>query len=205
MSFTYDYARYAPSIQKYIHLYTGKPGETEIAVYCPTTLYRFGVNLHPTIVASYPLRDICEYDVLDELLINDGALKTKRYKALVLFQADIIDQPILKKIEAFQRAGGKVIMTGSTPIKNVEGQTWAHTSKVIRVAPLTQKEEWPLQVAAHLGGLKGFEGRLDGFWTSRRGPEVFVFNANENAAETKINGELVRMAPHTIYSGAREK
>lgn len=47
--FTYDYARYAPNIQKYIHLYTGKPGETEIAVYCPTTLYRLGVNLYPTI------------------------------------------------------------------------------------------------------------------------------------------------------------
>ena len=86
-----------------------------------------------------------------------------------------------------------------------EGQTWAHTSKIIRVAPLTQKEKWPLEIAAHLGGLKGFEGRLDGFWTSRRGPEVFVFNANENAAETKIDGELVRVAPYTIYSRTLEK
>lgn len=203
--FTYDYARYAPNIRKFVHLYTGKPGETEIAVYCPTTLYRLGVNLHPTIVASYPLRDICDYDVLDELPISDGALTTKRYKALVLFQADIIDQPILKKIAAFRRAGGKVIMAGRAPIKNVEGRVWADASKITHVAPLTQKAEWPIEVAAQLAGLKGFEGRLDGFWTSRRGAEVFAFNANENAAETKIDGELVRLAPYTIYSNANGK
>ena len=61
-------------MQKYVHLITGKPGETEVAVYCPTTLYRLGGNLQPTIKAAYPLRDLCEFDVLDETLINDGAL-----------------------------------------------------------------------------------------------------------------------------------
>ena len=99
--------------RKYIHLYTGKGGDTEIAVYCPTTLYRLGVNLHPTIVASYPLRDLCEYNVLDELLIADGALTAKRYKALVIFQGEMIDQPILDKLDKFHRAGGKIIVPGS--------------------------------------------------------------------------------------------
>ena len=73
----------------------------------------------PTINAGYPLRDLCDFDVLDELLIADGALTTKRYRALILFQADIVDQPILDKLDAFRRAGGKVIAVGDAPIKNV--------------------------------------------------------------------------------------
>ena len=47
--FTYEFEAHAPAIQKWVHLYTGKPGETEIAVLCPTTLYRLGGNLDPTI------------------------------------------------------------------------------------------------------------------------------------------------------------
>lgn len=197
--FTYDYARYASNVQKYIHLYTGKPSETEIALYCPTTLYRLGVNLHPTIVASYPLRDICDYDVLDELLITDGALTRKRCKVLVLFQAEIIDQPILEKIEKFRRHGGKVIVAGKTVIQNVEGKTWADASKIIRVAPL-KKEDWPKEMALHLAGYKGFEGQLDGLWTSRRGQEIFVFNSNDKPMETQINRQPVNLPPYSIWS-----
>lgn len=140
--------------------------------------------------------------MLDELLIADGALTPARYKALVLFQAEIIDQPILEKIEAFRRAGGKVIAAGKAGIRNVEGEKWADGSNIIRVAPLTKTEEWPKELAAQLAGFKGFEGQLDGFWTSRRGKEIFVFNANETAAETKIDGEPVRVAPFTIYDKA---
>ena len=198
--FTYDYARYAPTVRKHIHLYTGKPGETEIALYCPTTLYRLGASLHPTIVASYPLRDLCDYDVLDELLIADGALAITRYKTLVLFQAEIIDQPILNKIDAFRRAGGRIIAAGRTPIKNVEGEPWAGAAEITRVAPLTKKEQWPIEMAAQLAGLQGFEGQLDGLWTSRRGKETFVFNSKDKPVETKIEGQVVRIAPYTIYS-----
>src|SRR5438445_2344627 len=88
--FSYQFERHSTNIQKYVRLFTGKSGDTEIAVYCPTTFYRLGGDLQPTIDAAYPLRDLCEFDVLDELLITDGALTTNRYKALILFQADIV-------------------------------------------------------------------------------------------------------------------
>ncbi len=203
--FTYDYLRHSTNVQKYIHLYTGKSGDTEIAVLCPTTLYRLGVNLHPTIEASYPLRDICEYDVLDELLIADGALTTRRYKTLILFQCEIIDQPILDKIESFRRAGGKVIVIGKTGIHNVEGQSWIGNSRVKRVSPLSKERRWVEDLNQELSSYKGFEGNSDGLWTSRRGSEVFVFNSNTKRTEVKIGTKLVRIAPHTIYSRIDDK
>ncbi len=197
--FSYEFERHATDVQKYIHLFTGKPGETEIAVYFPTTLYRLGVNLQPTIEAGYPLRDLCDYDVLDELLISDGALTPKRYKALVMFQADIIDQPILNKIDAFRRAGGKVIIVGNAHIKNVEGQLWGGASKIIRIAPLTKQQNWLKELGVELAGYKGFDGQLDGLWTSRRGKQLFVFNSTDKLVEAKIDGHSIKVAPYTIW------
>jgi hypothetical protein len=197
--FTYEFEQHAAEMQKYIQLFTGKPGDTQIAVYCPTTLYRLGGNLQPTIDAAYPLRDLCEFDVLDELLIADGALTTKRYRALILFQADIVEQPILDKIDAFRRAGGKVIAVGGDPIKNVDGQSWLGARRLSHVAPLTSGRQWLKELSLQLAGYRGVDGQLDGVWTCRRGNQVFLFNSTAKPAETKINGQVIQLAPHAIW------
>lgn len=197
--FSYEFERHSTNIQNYIRLFTGKSGETEIAVYCPTTLYRLGVNLQPTIEASYPLRDLCDYDVLDELLIADGALTTNRYKAFILFQAEIIDQSILEKIDAFRRAGGKVIAVGDAPINNVEGRPWSGAAQLTRVAPLAKNRKWVKELSVELAGCKGVDGQLDGIWTCRRLNQIFVFNSKDRLIETQIGGESIKVAPGSIW------
>jgi len=197
--FTYEFENHAAVIQKYIPLFTGKPGDTEIAVYCPTTLYRLGGNLQPTIDAAYPLRDLCEFDVLDELLIADGALTTKRYRAFILFQAGIVEQQILDKIDAFRRAGGKVIAVGDAPIKNVEDQSWSGASRLVRVAPLRNDRQWLKELSRQLAGYRGVDGQLDGVWTCRRHNQVFVFNSTDKPAETKIDGQVIKLTPYAIW------
>jgi len=197
--FSYQFELHAPDIRKYIHLFTGKAGETEIAVYCPTTLYRLGGNLEPTIQAAYPLRDLCDFDVLDELLIADGALTTNRYKTLVMFQADIVDQPILDQIDAYQRAGGKVIAVGDCPVVNVEGKPWPGAAQLKRVAPLGKHSAWLKDLSNQISGYKGVDGKLDGLWTCRRGSQVFVFNSTAKPVGTKIDGQPVEIAPYSIW------
>src|SRR5439155_4875812 len=81
--FTYDCEKHADDVRRYVHLVTGQSGETETAVLCPTTLYRLGGDLSPTIRQSDRLRDVANFDVLDELLIADGALRADRYKILL--------------------------------------------------------------------------------------------------------------------------
>jgi hypothetical protein len=203
--FTYDYGRHGAAVRKYIHLYTGRPGDTEIALYCPTTLYRLGVNLHPTIVASYPLRDLCDYDVLDEQLIADGALNERHYKALLMLQADIVDEPILDKIDLFRRSGGRVILAGKSPVRNVEGVPWPTASKIARVSSLSAGTSWTAELMPHIARYKGFEGLLDGLWTTRRGTETFVFNSNDTPVEAKIDGIAVSLMPHAIYEAPARK
>jgi hypothetical protein len=202
--FTYEFVKHAPNMQRYIHLLTGKPGETEVAVYCPTTLYRLGASLKPTIDAGYPLRDLCEFDVLDEILITDGALTQKRYKALVVFQADIVDEPILKKFDSYLRAGGKIIQVGSTQIASVEGKSWEPSRRLAQVSSLeTKGRTWLKELATQLNGFKGVDGRLDKLWTCRRGKELFVFNSSDKPVETRLNGGSVAIAPYTIWFNAK--
>ena len=197
--FSYEFEMHSPDIRKYVHLFTGKPGETEIAVYCPTTLYRLGGNLEPTIQAAYPLRDLCDFDVLDELLITNGALSPKRYKALLIFQADIVDQPILDKIDAYRRAGGKVIAVGDSPIVNVEGKPWRGATRLQRVAAQGKDRRWLKELSAQLTGYKGVDGKLDGLWTCRRGAQTFVFNSGTKPVQTIVDGSVAEISPSTIW------
>lgn len=203
--FTYEFEQHVPDIHKYIHLLTGKPGETEVAVYCPTTLYRLNGNLGFTIQASNEMRDACEYDVLDEALILDGVLTAKHYKALVIYQADIVDDPVLEKFQAFQHACGRLIVVGSTAIKNVAGKEWQGSSKVERVNPPNSAKEWLPALAKSLHGLKGVDGALDGVWTSHRGMQAFAYNSNSKAAMVQIDGKPVEIPPNSIYDSTAPK
>ncbi|MEA2709647.1 MAG: hypothetical protein QOF78_2248, partial [Phycisphaerales bacterium] len=170
--FTYEFDAHAADIRKYAHLVTGVPGETEIAVLCPTTLYRLGGDLTPTIDRSHKLRDLADYDVLDELLVRDGALKADRYKVLILFQADFIDQPVLDRIDAFIAGGGTVLVAGQTVPRNVEGKPWQQ-KKVTYTRGRTLEQ---FQKLADTHKFKGYDGITDGVWTTRRATQLIMLN-----------------------------
>jgi len=198
--FTYEFERHNAAVQKYVHLFKGRAGDTEVAVYCPTTLYRFGESLDATVQSGYPLRDLCEYDVLDEVLIDDGALNAKRYKALIMFQTDIIDQNILGAFDKFLRKGGKICVVGTGDIKNVEGKPWSPKRGIVsRTVALHKDRAWLKQLGEQLAGFKGVDGKLDGLWTCRRGNELFVYNSGNKAVEAQFNSETADIDPHSIW------
>jgi hypothetical protein len=200
--FTYEFDAHAADMRQYVHLYTGKPGETEIAVYAPTTLYRLGASLQPTIAAAAKLRDLCEFDVLDELLIADGALSTSRYKHLLIFQADIVDRPILNQFDAFQRGGGKICVIGGGQINDVEGHPWSGAASTTAIPTAKTDKPWLTQLAEKLAGARGVDGKLDGLWTCRRGGGVFIYNATGKPVETVLEGKQVTVAPYAIWEPA---
>jgi hypothetical protein len=202
--FSYQFERHSTNIQKYVRLFTGKSGDTDIAVYCPTTLYRLGGDVQPTIEAAYPLRDLCEFDVLDELLISDNALTTNRYKALLLFQAEVVDRPILDRFDSFLRSGGKIYQTGDGAIRDVEGKLYSSAGSLTRVSSLNKNRAWLKELAPLLSGLRGVDGQLDGLWTCQRGAQVFIFNSTSTLKETKVNAQNVAVAPHTIWINEAE-
>ncbi|MEO6434933.1 MAG: family 14 glycosylhydrolase [Tepidisphaeraceae bacterium] len=184
--FTYDFDKHSADIRQYAHLITGQPGETEIAVLCPTTLYRLGGNLQPTIVGAQKLRDLADFDVLDELLIQDGALKPDRYKLLVVFQADFIDQPILDAIDKYLDAGGRILIAGNTRPRNLDGKTWERNVPYA-IAKLPERFK---KLAA---GMKGFDGVADSVWITRR--DGLTLMLDTKVSDTIRVIESVSLAP----------
>lgn len=200
--FTYEFPQHVPDIHKYIQLINGTPGETEVAIYCPTTLYRLGGDLQPTIQASRRLRDVCDFDVLDEVLIDDGALTTSRYKVLVVVQGDIVDQPVLDRFQDYLAAGGRVVVVGDTAIKNVQGDAWKAGDRVERISAdwsAVKDKTWLAEVAKRLAGLRGVDGTIDGVWTTQRGPQRFAFNTNTTPTQVEIAGKTVVISPSEIH------
>jgi len=201
--FTYEFSAHVPEIQAYVHLLTGEMGETEIAVFCPTTLYRLGGDLGPTIRVAEHLRDLAEFDVLDELLITDGAL-SGRYKALVILQGDFVDKPILEAIEKWVRAGGHLILSVPKPVCDVEGQRWTAgdlgKGKVSLVGYDKDEKKWMEALAPVIRPHAKYDGVMDGVRTTRRGRETLLYNGTDDAIISKAGSREVEVAPHSIVS-----
>lgn len=188
--FTYEFDQHAEDIRKYVHLYTGQPSGTSVAILMPTTFYRLGGDLSFTVRVADALRDRVDYDVLDELLIQDGALK--RYKTLIVVQADIVEKDTLERISAWQKAGGAVIMR-DIRVQSVEGKPWdpgaAHTVAVSQDSTTT---------ADLLAGLLPDADPRDGVWVTHRGRSALLFNTTEGAVEVALSGKRVSVPPYEI-------
>ncbi len=161
-----------------------------------TTLYRIGGNLQPSIIGGAKLRDLAEYDVLDELLIVDGAL-TKTYRAMIVIEPDFIEDAVLDRIETWQKAGGTLILVGSQSLRNIAGEPRLSGGATVRVATVPD-------LAPVLAGMTGVDGKFDGLMTCRRGEQVFIYNANDKTASITIDSagasaDIV-IEPHTIWS-----
>ena len=161
--FTYEFESHAADIR---NTFTCSPANRarprSPSIVRPRSIVLAGISSRP-FQAGYPLRDLCDFDVLDELLIADGALTPRRYKALLIFQADIVDQPILDKIDALPACRREGHRGGRWPDPERGGQTVvpAPGSSASRRSPRTRigSRNCPLRLA----GYKGVDGQLDGF------------------------------------------
>lgn len=204
--FVYQYWKHADDVRKYIHLYTGKQGNPDLAIYFPTTLYRLGGDAGATVKAGSLMRDITDFDVLDELLIQDGALNG-RYRTLLMFQGDCVEQAILDKIEAWVKRGGTLVVCGGKPVLNVDGEAWAVAStagRVVGFASIPGDEQSASALYEAFGGSSTRDGKFDGVWTTRRGAESMLLNNTDAAVSCEpVAGRKVTIEPHSILSLSR--
>jgi len=117
--FSYELAELLPSCKKYLHLYTGERGITDVALLAPTTLYYLNGNVMPIVERGELLRDLFDYDVLDELLISDGALPN--YRILFADDCRVVEKDIILKIIAWTQKGGIFLFRSGHDIEDVEG------------------------------------------------------------------------------------
>ncbi|MCX6360171.1 MAG: beta-galactosidase [Armatimonadetes bacterium] len=104
------------------HMTGGRP-RVDLALFHPTTEHRLNAG-----EGNFPLdvfllgeqgRDRYDFDVVDESLIADGALR--RYRALVYVAGRVVEARTLAKLEVWVRAGGILLTCSLGGVETVEG------------------------------------------------------------------------------------
>lgn len=98
----------------------------DVAMFYPTTsqLLQPSLGYLPTFEKGCTdIRDVLNYDIVDERMINDGVLN--RYRLLVMWEGPVIEANTLAKIREWVQAGGVLVAYDFGKIETVEGdRSW---------------------------------------------------------------------------------
>jgi hypothetical protein len=114
----------AQVFRDYTNFFTRETPVVDVAMFFPTTDHRLHLEpLYPSPVqaAGHKLRDMMDFDTVDEELIMDDALK--HYRVLVWAGGRFIEEPALKKIAKWVKHGGVVVFQNGVLPETVEGST----------------------------------------------------------------------------------
>lgn len=96
----------------------------DVAMFFPTTshLLRPGQG-YPRLLKQgcSAIRDVLDYDIVDERMILDGALDN--YRVLVFWEGSVVEAPVLDRIRTWVERGGIVTAYDFGKIETVEGNT----------------------------------------------------------------------------------
>jgi hypothetical protein len=99
----------------------GKQAVVDVAVLFPTADHRLRDQDWPKNTAGgvNHLRETLDWDLVDERMIRDGALS--RYRLLVMFDGNIIQEKTLPVLEKWLSSGGILMVKDFGPIETVDG------------------------------------------------------------------------------------
>jgi len=172
------------------------------------------------------LRDAFDFDLVDESMIRDGALK--RYKALVILEGRIIEQEDIMRIAEWVRGGGIVISCGYEGFSTVEGDeslfdgifdtvsSKPHTVKQvgdglgIYVSVSWDEEKRPVEaIARALSNLSTRirlnpvpDGVVDGVFVTDIGNRWLIYNSNSRDIEKELRVSAGRRRKVKLPAGS---
>ncbi len=95
-------------VNNYQHFFNLKSPLVEIAIFFPkTSIYLNPIILNPIYNQYSKLRDLIDFDLIDENMIYDNVLE--KYRFFIILGGDIFGKRIIKKINNFVKEGGILI------------------------------------------------------------------------------------------------
>jgi hypothetical protein len=128
------------------HLTQEKP-LVDVALFFPTTAQRLcpSNSFPPRLEATgAQLRDVMDFDLVDEELIADDALRL--YRVLVWVEGNCVEEQTLKVLAAWVRKGGVIVWCGSRVPETVEGRTRLSSALLGLTQPNSWREGGPLEL-----------------------------------------------------------
>jgi hypothetical protein len=128
----------ADTFREYAAFLTRQETNVGVALFFPTTDYRLHWNTaYPPRLAALGarLRDVMDYDILDEMLIADGALRD--YRVLLWLEGTFVEADTLARLQEWVESGGVLLKLGADPPQTVEGDL-APGRELLGLAEATQ-------------------------------------------------------------------
>ncbi|MGO8751164.1 MAG: family 14 glycosylhydrolase [Thermoguttaceae bacterium] len=171
----------------------------DAAVFFSTTAHRLENwdNWHVGFQGGYPegmapwlesLRDILDYDVVDERLIEDGALGT--YRLLIWPFGMRVECRTMDKIRAWVAHGGTLLVRDLAAVRTVEGDritTLAGKGRVVDAGGILERLAEAVRTRdRQMTGLPPLDARHDGVITSLFDDGILLFNRNAKESTVEL-------------------
>jgi hypothetical protein len=135
------------------------------------------------------LRDILDYDVVDERLIDDGALRS--YRLLIWPFGTRVESRTMGKIRDWVEQGGTLLVRDLTAVRTVEGDRVATPAGQGRVVDTEGRLEGLGERVRtrdrQMTDLPPLDARPDGVLTSLFDDGILLFNRNAKAATVELH------------------
>jgi hypothetical protein len=190
--FTYDIEKHMPDANKWLHLYRGEAGRTQVAFLAPTTDYFLNADVMPLVQQGMKLRDHLDYDVLDELLVRDGA--ADHYRILVVPNVRFIERDVIDVLTTWVRRGGMLVVSSEQAICDVEGNpaealnSATSTGTRLDHGVITRAGTTVEAIAEQLGAItEPVDGVADEVWVTEFSDRLLLLNrSTEQRASRQI-------------------
>lgn len=119
---------------RYKRYLTGKPPRCTLAFWLPTWhQYSHPAEAWPTLLGNTAseTRDLCDYEVVDDHMLADGALEKLGIRVFALTSADVVSKPALQAVRRWVEGGGVFITFSDTPatVRGGTAQDWSELAK----------------------------------------------------------------------------
>jgi hypothetical protein len=204
----------AQTFRDYTNYFTQEKPVVDVALFFPTTDHR----LHPEI--TFPrklqsdgaeLRDIMDFDMVDEQLIGEDALKN--YRVLVWIEGQYVEQSTLEKLDRWINKGGVLLRWGTNAVENVGGETGYWTVHFVRTkqplfiaAQSTDQKMWNdlvRETVAAVSQSPNVDNRFDGVYsTLLANGEVILHNSTTEYRTNNLGTTKIVLPPKSLRSAS---
>lgn len=193
----------ADVFRTYTNFLTREQPVVDIALFFPTTDHR----LHPT--SGFPhklqtvgaeLRDAVDFDMLDEQLISEGALKN--YRVLIWIEGSYVEAETLAQLTRWVKHGGTLIRCGTDAVATVEGDRKA-AEKLFAQPAVIRSTVQAAAICDALRKTKSVEvpADFDGVYRTRlANGETILYNSTSEKRTNVLSGTEVVLPPKSIRS-----
>ena len=187
--------------EKYGKYLDGSRAIVDVAVFFPTTEHRLRNEDWPrkTLKVANELRRSLDYDLVDERMVRDGALK--EYKALVMCEGRIMEKSALEILGKWIKDGGTVIRIGLEGVETVEGDKslWQDlirrsSNQVIGVAGT----DGIVASLRTVGVSLLIEAPVPNVTVTLFRDRILNFNSGDKPVDVRYGDQTLHLEPHSI-------